>query len=150
MHRPLVTILLVMFISVLSRNRLLMQASAVLFILQVLRLGCVVGFLEKQGLELGLLVLTIAVLAPLTSDKTQLETLAGTFLSREGIAALLAGIAAAVLTGQGVSLLRTSPSIVVGLALGSILGAAFLKGIPAGPLVAAGFASVLIGLLRRL
>ncbi len=150
MQRPLVTILLVLFISLLARNRLLMQASILLLALQLLRLGVVMRFLEKQGLELGLLVLTVAVLAPLASDGTQLEMVAGTFFSVEGIVALLAGMAAAVLTGQGVSLLRASPGIVVALALGSILGAAFLKGIPAGPLVAAGFASVLIGLLRRL
>ena len=149
MHRPLTTILLVTFISVLCRNRLLMQASVVLLGLQLLRLEAVVTFMEEKGLETGLLLLTVAVLAPLASNKAPLESLAGTFLSREGMAALLAGMVAAILTGQGVSLLRSSPGIVIGLALGSILGAAFFRGIPAGPLVAAGLASMLIGLLRR-
>jgi uncharacterized membrane protein (DUF441 family) len=142
-------LLLVMFVGAASRNALLVRAAAILLVVVMLDIAPLIALLEERGLELGILMLTVAVLAPLASGHTSIADLTRTFLSKEGACALIAGAAAAVLTSQGVSLLRSSPQIVVGLALGSIIGAAFLGGIPAGPLVAAGVAAVLIKMVSR-
>jgi uncharacterized membrane protein (DUF441 family) len=142
-------LLLVMFVGALSRNQLLVRASCILLAVNMLGWTPALDFLEREGLDLGILLLTVAVLSPLASGHTGLHELATTFLSPSGAAALAAGALAAVLTGQGVTLLRTRPEVVMGLACGSIFGAAFLGGVPAGPLVAAGFAAVLLRALGR-
>jgi uncharacterized membrane protein (DUF441 family) len=138
-----------MFVGAASRNGLLVRAAAILLAVVVLDIAPVLSLLEERGLELGILMLTVAVLTPLASGHTSIADLTHTFVSKEGACALIAGVAAAVLTAQGVNLLRSSPQVVVGLALGSIIGAAFLGGIPAGPLVAAGVAAVLIKMVSR-
>jgi len=142
-------LLVVMFAGAASRNSLLVRAAAILLAVVMLDIAPALALLEEHGLELGILMLTVAVLTPLASGHTSIADLTHTFLSKEGACALIAGAAAAVLTAQGVNLLRSSPQVVVGLALGSIIGAAFLGGIPAGPLVAAGVAAVLIKMVSR-
>ncbi|HBR23969.1 MAG TPA: DUF441 domain-containing protein, partial [Firmicutes bacterium] len=47
----------------------------------------------------------------------------------------------------GVNLLETNPQIAGGLVIGSILGVLLLKGIPIGPLAAAGMAAMLLKLI---
>ena len=55
------------------------------------------------------------------------------------------GILVAWLGGRGVSLMSGSPTLVTGLLIGTILGVAFLGGVPVGPLIAAGILSLIIG-----
>lgn len=49
------------------------------------------------------------------------------------------------LGGRGVSLMSAYPTLVTGLLIGTILGVAFLGGVPVGPLIAAGILSLIIG-----
>ncbi|MDI7507198.1 DUF441 family protein, partial [Cronobacter dublinensis] len=49
------------------------------------------------------------------------------------------------LGGKGVALMGSQPSIVAGLLVGTVLGVALFRGVPVGPLIAAGLVSLLIG-----
>lgn len=126
----------------LSRNQLLVSASALLIVAYVTGLHGVFGYLEKQGLELGVLLLTVSVLAPLASGRLGWSEISGAFRGAAGLTAVAAGAVAAVLTRQGVTVLRTHPEVVVGLTVGTLVGAAAFRGVPAGPLVAAGLVAV--------
>ncbi|MEW6308799.1 MAG: DUF441 domain-containing protein [Bacillota bacterium] len=126
----------------LSRNQLLVSASALLIVAYVTGLPGVFGYLEKQGLELGVLLLTVSVLAPLASGRLGWSEISGAFRGAAGLTAVAAGAVAAVLTRQGVTVLRTHPEVVVGLTVGTLVGAAAFRGVPAGPLVAAGLVAV--------
>jgi len=140
----------ILALGVLSRNNLLISASGMLLLFLFSGYLPAVSFFEEKGVELGILILTVSVLAPLASGSAGLADIRSLVTGRGGLAAVIAGMLAAYLTGQGVSILRLQPEIVMGLAIGSILGTAFLGGVPAGPLVAAGFASVLLRVLRRM
>jgi uncharacterized membrane protein (DUF441 family) len=59
--------------------------------------------------------------------------------------AVLVGIGVAWLGGRGVVLMGNSPQIVAGLLMGTLIGVAFFRGVPVGPLIAAGLLSLLIG-----
>ena len=61
------------------------------------------------------------------------------------IIAIVAGIIVAWLGGRGVNLMGNQPVLVTGLLIGTIIGVAFLKGVPVGPLIAAGILSLIIG-----
>lgn len=58
---------------------------------------------------------------------------------------IIAGVLVAWLGGRGISLMGNQPVLVTGLLIGTIIGVAFLKGVPVGPLIAAGILSLVIG-----
>lgn len=47
---------------------------------------------------------------------------------------------------RGLELLKLDPQLIVGLVIGSIFGIVFMKGIPVGPLMAAGITAFLLKL----
>ena len=66
-------------------------------------------------------------------------------MSWKMLAAVLVGVLVAWLAGRGVPLMSEQPVLVTGLLLGTIIGVAFLGGIPVGPLIAAGILSLIAG-----
>ena len=140
-------LLLVLVMGLVSRNSLLIDAAAVMLLVHLSGLVPVQKWLEAKGIEAGILLLTVAVLAPLASGKTDLRGLIEFMKGGQGWSTILAGALAAYLTGRGVDLLESNPHVIMGLAIGSILGTAFLRGVPAGPLVAAGMAAIFLGIL---
>ena len=48
------------------------------------------------------------------------------------------------LGGRGVKLMTHQPNIVAGLLIGTVAGVALLRGVPVGPLIAAGVLSLFI------
>ena len=103
-----------------------------------------IPFMEKHGLQVGIIMLTIGVLSPLVSGKIQIPPLSE-FLNFKMIAAVLIGIFVAWLAGRGVPLMSEQPVLVTGLLIGTVIGVAFLGGIPVGPLIAAGLLSFFAG-----
>lgn len=59
--------------------------------------------------------------------------------------AILIGVVVSWLGGRGVSLMSNQPSVVAGLLVGTVMGVALFRGVPVGPLIAAGLLSLLIG-----
>ena len=84
------------------------------------------------------------VLSPLVSGKIQLPDLSG-FLSWKMALSISVGVLVAWLAGKGVPLMGEQPILVTGLLIGTIIGVAFLGGIPVGPLIAAGILALLLG-----
>jgi uncharacterized membrane protein (DUF441 family) len=58
--------------------------------------------------------------------------------------AVLVGIFVAWLGGRGVSYMSVQPSVIGGLLMGTVIGVAFFRGVPVGPLIAAGIVSLFI------
>ncbi|MBE3551286.1 MAG: DUF441 domain-containing protein [Kyrpidia tusciae] len=131
-------------IGLIGRSHVLTTAACFLLILRLSHLERYFPTLERRGLELGLLFLMIAVLVPLVDGTLTVSDLARVFISPAGIAAIIGGLVATYLNGQGLHLLRQDPSLMIGLVLGSIFGIVFLRGIPVGPLMAAAIAAMLV------
>ena len=62
----------------------------------------------------------------------------------------LGGCLATYMNGDGLRMLQYQPEIMVGLVIGSILGIVLFKGIPVGPLMAAGLTAVFLKIFRLL
>lgn len=58
--------------------------------------------------------------------------------------AVIVGVLVAWLGGRGVTLMVDQPTVVTGLLVGTIIGVTFFRGVPVGPLIAAGIVSVLL------
>ena len=66
-------------------------------------------------------------------------------MSWKSLVAVAIGLFVAWLGGRGVTLMSHQPNVVAGLLIGTIAGVALLRGVPVGPLIAAGILSLLIG-----
>jgi uncharacterized membrane protein (DUF441 family) len=106
--------------------------------------------IERRGLELGLLFLTMGVLVPFASERINMKDITSVFTSWPGILALLGGAIATYMNGKGLELLKIDPQLIVGLVIGSIFGIIFLRGIPVGPLMAAGITAFFLRLFQLL
>ncbi|MDI6870871.1 MAG: DUF441 family protein [Bacillota bacterium] len=149
MDTALMPLLLVLWIGLLARNRLVAAAATLLLVVRLANLAGVLHFLAERSLELGLLLLTVAVLAPLALDRTTLADLARLFTSLPGWLAVIGGAVATCVNGQGIGLLRDRPEVIGGLLVGTIIGVVALQGIPVGPLTAAGVTALLLRLFGK-
>jgi uncharacterized membrane protein (DUF441 family) len=52
------------------------------------------------------------------------------------------------MNARGIEYLQAEPTTIVAMVIGSVLGATFLRGIPVGPLAAAGITWMLVVMLR--
>lgn len=137
-------LVILLILGVLSNNSTITISAAVLLIMQQTFLSSHIPLLEKYGVKIGIIILTIGVLSPLVSGKIQLPDLSG-FLSWKMALSISVGVLVAWLACKGVPLMGEQPILVTGLLIGTIIGVAFLGGIPVGPLIAAGILALLLG-----
>ncbi|WP_018752451.1 DUF441 domain-containing protein [Paenibacillus sanguinis] len=140
-------LLLLAALGIFSSNMPITIAMIVLLLLRVLHLNYAFPWLEKYGLTLGIIILTIGVMTPVASGRISLQTLWGSFFHWQSLAAIAVGMLVAWLGGRGAALMSNQPTIVAGLLVGTVLGVAFFRGVPVGPLIAAGILSLMVGKL---
>lgn len=132
-------------LGIISSNSAITIAMIVLLLLRVTGFTQAFPWLEKNGLNIGVIILTIGVMTPLASGKLSLEALGQSFLSWKSLLAIGVGMLVAYLGGRGASLMGANPTVVAGLLIGTVLGVALFRGVPVGPLIAAGILSLMIG-----
>ncbi len=140
-------LLLIFSLGLAFGNRLVAGASGALLVLKLLHLPTLLALLDRRALDAGLFFLLLAVLAPFSLDRVRPRDILDTFRSLPGIVAVFGGTVAAYVCGQGVVLLQVRPEVTVGLLVGTIIGVALLRGVPVGPLAAAGLTAVLLNLM---
>ncbi|MCR8642428.1 DUF441 domain-containing protein [Paenibacillus sp. N1-5-1-14] len=145
MNGELLLVILII-IGLIGRSPIITTAACVLLILKLISLDRFLPTVERRGLELGLLFLTMGVLVPFASERISTKDIVTVFTSWPGIIALTGGAVATYLNGKGLELLKIDPQLIVGLVIGSIIGIVFMRGIPVGPLMAAGVTAFLLKL----
>ena len=131
-------------IGIIGNSSILATAACLLLVIKLTRLNSLFPIHEQRGLELGLLFLMISVLVPFATGKIPPKEILGSFLSITGILAILGGALATYMNGQGLNMLKLDPELMVGLVLGGIIGIVFLRGVPVGPLMAAGLTALFL------
>lgn len=144
-----ISLLLIFLLGIVSKNNILTSAAGILLIMQGMGSEGLFFILEERAIDVGLLFLTLAILVPFATGKIQMHHIVEFLCSRAGLLTMLGGAAAAILNARGVKLLSGEPQIIGAIILGCILSIAFGSGIPVGPIMAAGIASVLLQLFRR-
>ena len=142
---PIAIFLVVLiFLGVVGNNSSITISATVLLLMQQTFLSKYLPYMEKYGLNLGIIILTVGVLAPIISGKIQLPGFVA-LLNWKMLLAIAIGILVAWFGGRGVGLLGTQPVLITGLLIGTIIGVSFFGGIPVGPLIAAGILSLMLG-----
>lgn len=140
----LIVLLGLLLCGILSNNSSITIASAFLIVIKITPLSQFFPFLQTYALSVGIAILTIGVLVPIASNKLSGDTILKSFLSYKSIIAILVGLLVAWLGGRGVKLMSNQPDVVAGLLIGTVAGVAFFRGVPVGPLIAAGILSLFI------
>lgn len=137
-------LLLLIIVGMIGRSPIITTAACILLIVKLIHLERFLPSIERRGLELGLLFLTMGVLVPFASERISTKNIMAVFTSWPGLIALLGGAIATYMNGKGLDLLKVDPQLIVGLVIGSIFGIIFMRGIPVGPLMAAGITALLL------
>jgi uncharacterized membrane protein (DUF441 family) len=140
-------LLALILLGLAARSNLVAAAATILLMLRLTRLTFVLPLLEKRGVEIGLLFLTIAMLVPFALGRVNLKEIGKGFLTIPGILALVGGAVATHLNGRGLSMLNQNSHLMISLIVGSIIGIVVWGGVPVGPLMAAGVTYLLLELV---
>jgi len=143
---PTVLILLAIAgLSIFARNYTVAAAMFVLIVIRLTPLAAYFPWVQKHGLNISIALLMVAVMVPIANGQIAPMDLLKSFTHWKSAAAIVVGVFVAWLGGRGVSLMAAQPGVVAGLMVGTVLGVAFFRGVPVGPLIAAGLLSLLIG-----
>lgn len=141
----LMVLIILLACGVFSHNSAITIAAAVLIVFRITPLSEYFPLLQQHGLNIGIIILTIGVLTPIASGKISGEAILKSFLSFKSVLAIAIGVFVAWLGARGIKLMTHQPDVVAGLLLGTVAGVALLRGVPVGPLIAAGILTLLIG-----
>ena len=137
----LLFLLLLLIIGFIAKNSSLLVAVGILLILKTGGLDAKsFSFVQSKGINWGVTIITVAVLAPIASGDIGFKDLTSAFKSSYAWIALISGMAVALLAKGGVKLLADDPQITTALVLGTILSVSLFKGVAVGPLIGAGIA----------
>ncbi|MFZ5899097.1 MAG: DUF441 domain-containing protein [Bacillota bacterium] len=133
-----------------AKSNLLAAASCILLIIRLTNMHVLFRFLEKQGLDIGLLFLLLTIMVPLATGKIRIHDILYNLTTLPGLFAFLGGALATHLNYEGLRILQLDPQVIFGLIIGSIFGIVFLNGMPVGPLMAAGIMALFMEFARYL
>lgn len=139
----------ILAIAIWGKNQsLIVAAAVVLIIMAIPNSQRILQLVEKQGINWGVTIISIAILIPIATGRISFQDLINAFKSPVGWIAVFCGILVSILSARGVSFLAVSPEVTVALVFGTILGVVFLKGIAAGPIIASGIAFCILQILN--
>lgn len=129
----------------LTHNNTVTFAVLILLIFKLTPLANYFPLLSKHGLTLGIVLLTAAVMVPLANGAIGVKELLKSFTTWQSLLAIVIGVVVSWLGMRGVGLMSSNPLVINGLIIGTLMGVALFKGVPVGPLIAAGILSLFIG-----
>lgn len=103
---PTLLILLVLAaLGIISHNMTVTLAILTLIAVRITPLNQFFPWIEKYGLTIGILILTIGVMTPIASGKISASEVLHSFVQWKSILAIVVGVAVSWLGGRGVSLM---------------------------------------------
>lgn len=141
LNQAFLFMIILLIIGIVAKNQSLIIAAGVLIILKLLGADDkIFNQLQSKGINWGVTIITIAVLAPIASGHIGFKELGDAVKSPYAWIALGSGMAVAIIAKFGIELLTVDPHITTALVIGTILAVAVFKGVAVGPLIGAGIA----------
>jgi Predicted membrane protein len=136
-----IILLAILAASILGKANSVAVATCILLIVKLLNMDkYLFPAIEDHGMFLGLILLIAAILIPIANGEITSINIKSVFTSWVGIAALLISLFTTYLSGLGLQYLTVQGhgDIMPALILGAVIAAAFLGGVPVGPLITSG------------
>jgi uncharacterized membrane protein (DUF441 family) len=145
-------LLAILVASVLGKANSVAVASCLLLIVKLLNIEQhVFPIIEKNGVFWGIVLLIAAILIPIANGKITFIDIKGALLSKIGIIALLLSLFTTYLSGIGLNYLTVqgNTDVMPALIFGAVAAAAFLGGVPVGPLIASGMLALVAKVINK-
>lgn len=147
-----IILLLILSAAVFGKANSVAIATCILLMLKLIGLDrYAYSYIEKLGLTWGLVLLIAAILIPIANGSISAESIKGVFTSWIGIAALVLSFLTTYLSGQGLKFLTVEghSDVMPALIIGAVAAAAFLGGVPVGPLITSGVLALFAKILNK-
>lgn len=148
MSQSYILLVVILILGAISKNTSVLISVGVLLLLKLLRLKTVLAYADTKGMDIGLTIMMIGLLASVATGKFGVTQFTHFIKNPVGILALVIGIGVTLIARQGVLLMSINPAIVPMAIAGVILGVVLFKGVSVGPLIASGLTAVLYGLVK--
>lgn len=147
-----IILIVILAVSILGKaNSVAIAACALLFIKLINLDKYLFPAIDHYGMFCGLVLLIAAILIPIANGQITSINIKSIFTSWVGIAALLISLFTTYLSGLGLQYLTVQGhgDVMPALILGAVIAAAFLDGVPVGPLITSGMIALGIKLLHK-
>jgi uncharacterized membrane protein (DUF441 family) len=140
-------ILAILVVAVLGKANSVAVAAALLLIIKLFQIdNYLFPVIEKSGVFWGLALLTAAILVPLARGDFLSRDLLRVFYSWIGLSAFVFSLLITYLSSQGVQYLTVQGHVEMmpALIIGAVVAAAFMGGVPVGPLGTSGLVAIAV------
>jgi len=138
--------------SILGKANSVAIATCILLFIKLINLDkYLFPVIDNHGMFVGLVLLIAAILIPIANGQITSMNIKNIFTSWIGIAALLISLFTTYLSGIGLQYLTVQGhgDVMPALILGAVIAAAFLDGVPVGPLITSGMLALGIKLFHK-
>jgi uncharacterized membrane protein (DUF441 family) len=142
----------ILIIAVLGRANSVAVAVGVLLLIKLANAeNTIFPVLQKEGVFWGLVLLIAAILVPIAKGEFDYHHLGGVFTSWLGIMALILSLLTTYLSGLGLKFLTVQQhgDIMLALIIGAVFAAAFMGGVPVGPLITSGILAIIAKIFTK-
>jgi len=139
-----------LILGLLSKNNSLIISSLLLFGIRIFKLDDLLPVIDQYSVKVGIILIMLGVLTPVATGDVDLLQIVDTIKSPIGLISVIMGVLVTQFTREGLSLMDTAPEVIPNLVAGIIVGIAFFRGVPSGPLIASGITAFLIKIFRSL
>lgn len=148
----MIILLIILVAAVLGKANSVAVATCLLIIIKLLNIDkYVFPTIEKNGVFWGLIFLIAAILIPIAKGDITSMDIKNIFTSWVGIVALLLSAFTTYLSGLGLQYLTVGGhgNVMPAMILGSVIAAAFLGGVPVGPLITSGMLALGVKIFHK-
>jgi len=152
MDSSTVILLIILAAAVLGHADSVAVAACILLIVKLLHLdNYIFPFIKDRGMFWGVVLLVAAILIPIANGQVKYTDIKNVFASWIGITAIILSFLTTYLSGMGLKYLTVQghTDIMPAMILGAVGAAAFLGGVPVGPLITSGILAVIAKLVTK-
>ena len=142
----------ILVIAILGKANSVAVATCLLLIIKLLNLDqYVFPPIEEKGMFWGVVILVMAILIPIANGNITITNIKSVLCSWVGIIAIVLSFFTTYLSGLGLQYLtvQNHSDIMPALIIGAVGAAAFLGGVPVGPLITSGMLAFVLKILHK-
>lgn len=145
-------LLAILVVAILGKANSVAVAACLLLLAKLISIEqYIYPSIEQYGTFIGLVILIAAILVPIAKGNISLLNIRDIFTSWIGVTALILSLLTTTLSGMGLDYLTVQghTDVMPALILGAVVSAAFLGGVPVGPLITSGILAMFAKIIIR-
>ncbi|MHB1361779.1 MAG: DUF441 family protein [Thermoleophilia bacterium] len=146
MSQATIALILIFAASLIFKDKILAAAAGGLFLLTFFVDKSTLASAGKPAFSIGIFFLMVFILMPVAAEKIVITDLVAQLGKPQFFVAIATAAVISYFGGRGVGFMQ-QPHILFAVVIGTLIGVLFLRGLPAGLVIASGIVSVAAGFL---